>query len=276
MKLKKIFLITLFLLIFTSCYQGKDLELPDKDKNYIIQIEHGDFYKLCTEPEEINEVLDIFADAKNTNTESINDFPHNVSDLITINLIMDERTDTYYVYKQKSKYYIERPYNGIWELESQKYNTLKNYFAETEKAKIHNSKERDEFREFYSQNRNNEINGDKFKKFVDLAFELSYEDALSLNLGKSYITNSDVAYNGSGFSFSFDEESGELKLLSFNNKFKGAYVGKEFDEVRKYFGEATYETDSNLIYDINDKTYTFSLGNKYYNEDIITATWISK
>ncbi len=276
MKLIKTLLITFCLFILTSCYKGKDLEIPNKDENPIIQIEYGDFYKICTEPEEINEVLDIFSDAKNTNIESINDFPNNASDLITINLITEERTDTYYVYEKKSKYYIERPYNGVWKLDEKKYNTLKNYFAETEKAKIHDSKARDEFREFYSQNRDNEINGDKFKEFVELAFKLNYKDALSLNLGKSYITDNSVAYIGTGFGLEFDEESGELKLLSFNNKFKGAYLGKEFDEVKKDFGGTTYETDSNLTYEINDKTYTFSLGTKYYNEDVITLTWILK
>ncbi len=273
---KKFFLLIFCLLIFTSCYQGKDIQLPDKNENYIIQIEYGDFYKVCTDPKEINEVLDIFSNAKNTNIESINDFPHKANDLITINLIMNERTDTYYFYEQNSKYYIERPYNGIWKLEEEKYNTLKNYFAQIEKAKIHDSKARNEFREFYSQNRNNEINGDKFKEFVELAFNLSYEDVLSLNLGKSYIIDNNVAYIGTGFSFGFDEENGELKLLSFNNKFNGAYIGKKLDELMKEFGEPTVKADYSFIYEIDNKSYNFSLGRKYYNKDIISLSFISK
>ncbi len=273
MKYIKIPLIVFCLIIFTSCYEGKDLKLPSKDENIIIQIEYGDYYKILADLDEINEIFELLSDAKNTNIESIKDFPHS-TDNISISFIKNENNQTYYIYEENSKYYLELPYNGIWELDEEKYNTIKNYFAETEKAKLHNSKARDEFRKFYSRNRDNEINGDKFKEFVELAFELSYEDALSLGLGKSYIIDNNVAYIGSGFSFGFDTETGKLNLLSFNNEFKGAYIGKDVAEVKKDFGEATIEVDFSLNYEINDKTYIFTLGREYYNEDTVTITGI--
>lgn len=53
---------------------------------------------------------------------SVDDYPMNVDNFFTVKFYGTESLiDTYYIYKKEDKYYIEKPYSGIWEISDQAY-----------------------------------------------------------------------------------------------------------------------------------------------------------
>lgn len=63
-----------------------------------------------------------------TETESIQDSPVNVYNEIKINFYSDkENISTLFVYKRNFKYYIEQPYNGIYKISADEYNSIEKY-----------------------------------------------------------------------------------------------------------------------------------------------------
>ena len=63
-----------------------------------------------------------------TGKESVQDSPVNVEDEIAIQIsLSDKKVITLFAYEKHSKYFIEMPYNGIYEMEEEAYNILKEY-----------------------------------------------------------------------------------------------------------------------------------------------------
>lgn len=74
----------------------------------------------------INTIYDIFNN-KITYNESVNDNPTNpdVLYLVEFNSIENNSTSAY-VYKRNNKYYIEQPYNGIYNLSEKEFKVIEN------------------------------------------------------------------------------------------------------------------------------------------------------
>ncbi|RKJ38914.1 hypothetical protein D7X94_14320 [Acutalibacter sp. 1XD8-33] len=68
---------------------------------------------------------------RSTRTESVQDAPVNVEDWIKIDLRFHKAgTSTLFVYQKPSRegeYFIEQPYNGIYEISGDEYNSIKQY-----------------------------------------------------------------------------------------------------------------------------------------------------
>lgn len=60
---------------------------------------------------------------RTTKEESIQDIPTGMEESITITFNSGEKT-TVFVYKKADKYYIEQPYNGIYEITQEEYNDI--------------------------------------------------------------------------------------------------------------------------------------------------------
>lgn len=92
----------------------------------IEQNANGVVYK---ETEDIKHLLKTIYGVKMiTGKESVQDSPVNVEDEIAIHIsLSDKKVITLFVYEKHSKYFIEMPYNGIYEMEEEAYNILKEY-----------------------------------------------------------------------------------------------------------------------------------------------------
>ena len=79
--------------------------------------------------EEIESLLNVIYGVKMITTkESVQDSPVNVEDEIAIHIsLSDKKVITLFAYKKHSKYFIEMPYNGIYEIEEETYNILKEH-----------------------------------------------------------------------------------------------------------------------------------------------------
>lgn len=81
--------------------------------------------KEITSQKSINKLTKILN--KETNIESVQDYPINAKEVIEIKL----NTDTVYVYKRTFRYYFEIPYNGTYRITKADYNYIKSLLSES-------------------------------------------------------------------------------------------------------------------------------------------------
>lgn len=81
------------------------------------------------EQEQIKDIMFIINDVKRTTSNTgILDNPVNVENVIKINIEYGKgNNSTVFIYKRKNKYFIEQPYNGIYRISHDEYNSIEVY-----------------------------------------------------------------------------------------------------------------------------------------------------
>lgn len=141
MKGKNIVILIVFILvilIFTLCFAiinkpKYNLKLPEiSDVSSISVTLNDNEIKLDKEEDITSIITTLMSNGRTTKTESIQDFPVNASNVITINIYhKSSGNSTLFVYERKRNYYLEQPYNGIYEISSDEYNSILNFTKET-------------------------------------------------------------------------------------------------------------------------------------------------
>ena len=105
------------------------LNIPSDDSVYNINLEQNGKKIEVSKQDKIKDIIYIISEVKRTTTsESIQDSPINVENEIKIDFKYKEnKTSTVFVYKKKGKYFIEQPYNGIYRISPDKYNSIEKY-----------------------------------------------------------------------------------------------------------------------------------------------------
>lgn len=128
----------LVILIFTLCFAiinkpKYNLKLPEiNDVSSIFVTLNDNEVKLDKEEDITSIITTLMSNGRTTKIESIQDFPVNVSNVITIKIYhKSSGSSTLFVYERKGNYYLEQPYNGIYEISSDEYNSILNFTKET-------------------------------------------------------------------------------------------------------------------------------------------------
>lgn len=110
------------------------LNLPSKDSVNSIILKQNNRNVNLLEEEIIKDIINVLDGVKRTTKEeSIQDTLTNVNDKIQVDLkfknneTQKDRISTIFVYKKKEKYYIEQPYNGIYRISADEYNSVEKY-----------------------------------------------------------------------------------------------------------------------------------------------------
>lgn len=105
------------------------LNIPSDDSVYNINLEQNGKKIEVSEQDKIKDIIYIISEVKRTTTsESIQDSPINVENEIKIDFKYKEnKISTVFVYKKKGKYFIEQPYNGIYRISPDEYNSIEKY-----------------------------------------------------------------------------------------------------------------------------------------------------
>lgn len=140
MKRKKtiIFILILFMCIGAVlgifCYNKLNkstysLNLPSSDSVYNIILEQNGKIIEIGNKEEIKDIVDVIIEVKRTTKEeSIQDSPINVNNEIKVDFEFgDNKIATMFVYEKNDKHYIEQPYNGIYRISPDEYNSIEKY-----------------------------------------------------------------------------------------------------------------------------------------------------
>ncbi len=119
---------------FIYVYQHRDRQTYCMDQPAIetvksISIEQNAEGVTYTDTEDIKNLLKVIYGVKMiTEKDSIQDSPVNVEDEIAIHIsLTDENVVTLFTYKRNFKYYIEMPYNGIYDIDEETYSILKEH-----------------------------------------------------------------------------------------------------------------------------------------------------
>ena len=105
------------------------LNLPEETDSFSsITLEQDDDARTIENSENIQSIMNKLKGAERTTYEqSIQDMPIDMENEITITFD-DAKTSTLFVYKKKEKYYIEQPYNGIYEITQEEYDDINNFY----------------------------------------------------------------------------------------------------------------------------------------------------
>ena len=121
-------------LILSACVSNKKFILPEPETISVISMQKkiSEEVKTITKREEISKLIEeIQKQSKSTTLESFNDQPTNVKDYIIIKFSHqnEEKDSVVYLYTKKKKQYIEQPYAGIWEVNLDIANGIKEVFS---------------------------------------------------------------------------------------------------------------------------------------------------
>ena len=123
-----LFLCLACILVFTAC--GKEaapITLPKAADITSITVTVGENTVNHTDETWISEMISNLSSSAPTSKESVQDVPQ-VESYVKIDIQFETGTSTLFAYEDSGKYYVEQPYQGIYEIDSQLYKK----FQETE------------------------------------------------------------------------------------------------------------------------------------------------
>lgn len=112
------------LTLFACIKKANPIVLPQSSDVVSVDVTVGENTVNCSNKTWIDEVISGLSDSKPTNRESVQDSPH-VKDYMRIEINSQTEKTTVFVYKDKGKFYVEQPYNGICIIDEETYNQLK-------------------------------------------------------------------------------------------------------------------------------------------------------
>lgn len=142
--MKKIFLTILLcgILTFTltGCFNKRNYELtiPKEEDLKSISFEKNDKKTEISSSEDIKDIIDLLNGSdkgRTTNEESIQDYPVNAEDVIKIEFNFKEKGNTIlFIYKKNGKMFVESPYNGIYKIKEDEYNSIEKYIKNSKNS----------------------------------------------------------------------------------------------------------------------------------------------
>ena len=105
------------------------INLPSLENLLNVTVVQSTQVKVIGENSKIEELLSILnSNGRKTDEKSIQDVPVNAQNEIKIDFNFKEGgISTIFVYRRKGKCYIEQPYNGIYTISEEEYNSLEKY-----------------------------------------------------------------------------------------------------------------------------------------------------
>lgn len=119
--------------MLTGCFNNRnyELKLPEQDDIKSISLTENDREIEITNREELELIISILSnngEERTTSEESIQDYPVNAEDIIKIDFNFREKgASTLFIYKKDKKRFIEVPYNGIYKISEDEYNSIEKY-----------------------------------------------------------------------------------------------------------------------------------------------------
>ncbi len=124
-------------LSFFFSLRSYDLRLPNMDQLREVTLTQNGGRPVALADAYAEDVLFILkGNGRTTKTESVQDAPVNVEDWIRVDMRFQKGgTSTLFVYQRPGRdgeYFIEQPYNGIYEISGDEYNSIWRYASESQ------------------------------------------------------------------------------------------------------------------------------------------------
>lgn len=271
-KNKKIFILLgiliAILLIVAVVYKHRDrrtyeLNLPQIEELSKIELKKDGMSVGIYKIDEITDIINILSGVKRrTKTESIQDSPTNVDNKIQVDFTFKEdieykvgRISTIFLYEKNERYYIEQPYNGIYQISADEYNSIKVYLDNIEQ----------------NQTTSNLPTGNSKRNPENVTIEV-LKDTITNKTAEILITDNNEEQYGWGVEFRVQQKiNGEWKELDYISDdlswIEIAYELNEKNQVKmKVNFEKYYGTLENGTYRIVKPVYDNRYIDLYSNE----------
>lgn len=124
-------IIVLVVLVIGVFYHFRDrrtytLNLPEFEKLESISLKQNSKDIIIDDKEKMKDILYVLNGTKRvTKNESVQDAPINIDNEIKVDFkFIETGVSTIFVYKKNNSYYIEQPYNGIYQISGDEYNSI--------------------------------------------------------------------------------------------------------------------------------------------------------
>lgn len=124
-----VLLVCIILYIFFMNKNIYTLNIPKADDLSSITLQSENATKEITDVKVMEDIISVLnGNGRMTKEESINDSPADGEQTIKVELNSKEKgSSIIYVYEKKDCYYLEQPYNGIYEISGDEYKSLEKY-----------------------------------------------------------------------------------------------------------------------------------------------------
>lgn len=118
-------------IFLNSNKRNYELNLPQQEKLSSIVIKSNTNSAEVTDNEEIKDIIYVLSESGNgrtTKEESIQDYPVNSDNIVQVNFVFNESGEsTLFVYMKNGNYHLEQPYNGIYRINGDAYNSIEKF-----------------------------------------------------------------------------------------------------------------------------------------------------
>lgn len=124
-KIIRLLIVGIMACSIAGCSQknANPINLPEESTIQSVDITAGNKTQKFSDIEWISQCISSITNAQATTKESVQDIPQ-VDEYIKIDINTDDAISTIFVYIEKSDYYIEQPYQGIYKTDSAFYEML--------------------------------------------------------------------------------------------------------------------------------------------------------
>lgn len=108
-----------------------NLRLPDPDALRSVTLTQDEESAEVSDSGAIENLLALLSgEGRTTREESIQDMPVNADDVLQVDFFFKEKgASTLFVFARRDRFYIEQPYNGIYEISENDYVALESFFT---------------------------------------------------------------------------------------------------------------------------------------------------
>lgn len=131
-----IFVITIAIVIGTcgalSSRNRYTLQIANLEDILTIEMTKDGNNMMITNMDKISDIVNMILEVKRvTKVASVGDYPSNTDDVIQLKITSrSDEKDTLYIYEKNQKSFIEKPYNGIYQIAKEEYDIINNYLSE--------------------------------------------------------------------------------------------------------------------------------------------------
>ena len=124
-----VLLVCVVLYIFFMNKNIYTLNIPKVDDLSSISLERGSATKEITDAKVVEEVVSLLnGNGRITKEKSVSDAPAEIEQPIKVEFhLKKEGASVIYLYEESKKYYLEQPYNGIYEISEDDYKSLEKH-----------------------------------------------------------------------------------------------------------------------------------------------------
>lgn len=262
-----------------------ELNLPQLEEITSVTLEEVENQKTIHQKTSIKEIRDILVGIKRvSNQESIQDEPVNVKNKIKVDFTCNQsKIITVFVYEKNNKHYIEQPYNGIYQISTDEYNSISNYLTNenVEITNFYNDQITQEYEEITKLSKDYTID----QAIKDNCFVVNHAKVYNENLYEEFMEK----YHKKEFAFirlvqptvegdiflldiKYDDKINKIVIIQDNTRDKFSSEEDKKISLKEYEKIGTYRYQGNLFW----VAYNGELNNEtFQSKDVLILTTIN-